>query len=232
LYSVVAHAPYSCSPELVTRVAGTRRRAPLSIHLAESAEEVEFLRTGGGPFRALLQDIGAWRDAWEPPRCDPVTWLDRVGYLQPGLLAVHGVHLRDAELERLRDAGAVLVTCPRSNEWVGAGLPPIAHAYAVGLPVAVGTDSLASVPTLNLFDELATLRRIAPEVTAASFLESATRVGAAALGLDGEYGTLAPGKRADLIVVEVPPDVRDVEEYLVSGVPASRVRPLPASPAA
>ena len=58
-------------------------------------------------------------------------------------------------MERLRRAGAVLVTCPRSNVWVGAGLPRLSHFYAARLPVAIGTDSLASAPTLNLFDELA-----------------------------------------------------------------------------
>jgi cytosine/adenosine deaminase-related metal-dependent hydrolase len=225
--SVVAHSPYSCSAEFIKRIAMARRSAPLTIHLAESAEEIEFLHTGGGPFRSLLQDLGVWPDGWQPPQCDPVTYLDRLGYLQPGLLVVHCVHLRNGDLERLRDAGAILVTCPRSNEWVGAGIPPLARAYADDVPVAVGTDSLASVPTLNLFDEMAAMRRIAPEVTAASFLESATRVGAAALGLDDELGTIAPGKRAELLVVDVPSGVTDVEEYLVSGVPADRVRPLP-----
>jgi cytosine/adenosine deaminase-related metal-dependent hydrolase len=223
----VAHSPYSCSPDLIKRVAVTRRSAPLTIHLAESAEEIEFLHTGGGPFRSLLQDLGVWPAGWRAPECDPVTYIDRLGYLQRGLLVVHGVHLRNGDLERLRDAGAILVTCPRSNEWVGGGIPPLARAYADDVPVAVGTDSLASVATVNLFDELAAMRRIAPEVTAASFLESATRVGAVALGLDRELGTIAPGKRAELLVVDVPSGVTDVEEYLVSGVPADRVRPLP-----
>jgi cytosine/adenosine deaminase-related metal-dependent hydrolase len=109
---------------------------------------------------------------------------------------------------------------------VGAGLPNVSRAYALGLKVALGTDSLASVPTLNLFDELAELRRIAPEVSAASLLESATRTGAHALGLGRILGTLDPGKRAAFTTVIVPTGERDVEEYLVSGVPATAVRPL------
>jgi cytosine/adenosine deaminase-related metal-dependent hydrolase len=225
-FSVVAHAPYSCSPGLITELANRRRTAPLAVHIAESPEEIEFLRTGRGPFRDLLEEVGVWDEEWPVPECDPITYLDRQGYLQPGLLAVHGVHLRDADLERLRDAGGVIVTCPRSNEWVGVGLPPLARAYATGVPVAVGTDSLASVGSLNLFDELAAMRRIAPEVTAAKFLESATRIGAAALGLEAELGTIAPGRRADLLVVDVPAGLTDVEEYLVSGVPASAVTRL------
>jgi cytosine/adenosine deaminase-related metal-dependent hydrolase len=90
--------------------------------------------------------------------------------------------------------------------------------------VAVGTDSLASSPTLNLFDELAAMRRIAPDVAPARFLESATRVGAAALGCAADHGTIEAGRRSAFAVVDVPAGVRDVEEYLVSGVPADRVR--------
>jgi cytosine/adenosine deaminase-related metal-dependent hydrolase len=103
-------------------------------------------------------------------------------------------------------------------------MPRVAHFYAAGLPVAIGTDSLASVATLNLFDELAELRRLAPDVTAASLLDSATRAGAEALGFGSAFGTLTPGKRAALVAVDVPAAVTDVEEYLVSGVPVSAVR--------
>jgi cytosine/adenosine deaminase-related metal-dependent hydrolase len=139
-------------------------------------------------------------------------------------MAVHGVHLSDDDMARLRRAGAVVVTCPRSNLWVGAGMPRVSHFYAAGVPVAIGTDSLASVASLNLFDELAELRRIAPDVAAASLLESATRIGAEALGFGASHGTIAAGKTAALVAVEVPAGVDDVEEYLVGGVPPSAVR--------
>jgi cytosine/adenosine deaminase-related metal-dependent hydrolase len=225
--SVVAHAPYSVSPTLFAEIGRCARAAPLSVHVAESAEEVEFLRTGRGPFRDLLEELGAWDEGWLVPGCEPVEYLRRVSYLRPGVLAVHGVHLTEGALERLASAGAVLVTCPRSNEWVGAGLPAVARFYASGVRVALGTDSLASAPTLNLFDELAALRRIAPDVAAASLIESATRVGAEALGFGHIYGTIAPGRRARFVAVEVPA-LTDVEEYLVSGVPASAVRHLSA----
>jgi cytosine/adenosine deaminase-related metal-dependent hydrolase len=227
-FSVVAHAPYSVAPALFAEIARQRRSTPLSVHLGESPEEIAFLRTGGGPFRDLLEDLGAWTDAWTTPACDPVEYLARVGHLAPPILIVHAVHLDDPALERLRDVGAVVVTCPRSNVWVGAGLPRVAHFYGTGVPVAIGTDSLASTSTLNRFDELAELRRIAPDVSAASLLDSATRVGAEALGFGGEYGTLEPGRRAALVAVDLPGAVGDVEEYLVSGVPAHAVRRLPA----
>jgi cytosine/adenosine deaminase-related metal-dependent hydrolase len=227
-FSIVAHAPYSVSPSLFTEIVRAARRAPLSIHLAESAEEIEFLRTGRGPIRDMIEALGVWTDTWQTPRCEPDEYVNHFDYLRPGTLVVHGVQFTAAALERLRSADVVIVTCPRSNEWVGAGIPPVAHFFASGIPVAIGTDSLASVSTLNLFDELAALRRIAPEVSAASLLDSATRIGATALGYGADYGTIAVGKRAALIAVRVPATVTDVEEYLVSGVTPADIQTLDA----
>ncbi len=84
--------------------------------------------------------------------------------------------------------------------------------------MAIGTDSLASVEDLNLFRELAEVRRLVPHVPARRLLESATITGAAALGFGAEFGTIEPGKRADLIAVRVPRTTEDVEEYLLSGL--------------
>ena len=144
--------------------------------------------------------------------------MDRLGLLTPQLLAVHGTQLDEHEIARLAQAGATIVTCPRSNRWTGAGTPPIEQFYASGVRVAIGTDSLASVEDLNVFAELAAVRQLAPHVPAARILESATIHGATALGFASEFGTLAPGKRADLIAVRVPSGVEDVEEYLLSGI--------------
>lgn len=224
--TIAAHAPYSVSPTLFREIAARAPAGPLTVHVGESDEEIEFLRTGGGPLRQLLERIGAWNAAWHVPRTGPVEYLAHVGYLRPGTLVVHGVHLTDDELERLRQARVTLVTCPRSNLWVGAGMPRLSHFYAAGIPVAIGTDSLASVASLNMFDELAEMRRIAPDVSAAALLDSATRVGAEAFELDDAYGTLAAGKASALVAVDVPAHVVDVEEYLVNGVPADAVRRL------
>jgi cytosine/adenosine deaminase-related metal-dependent hydrolase len=144
----------------------------------------------------------------------------------PGLLAVHAVQLEAQALNALARAGAFVVTCPRSNRWVGSGPPPLERFYASGVAVAVGTDSLASAPSLSVFDELAEMRRIAPGVPAAALIDSATRVGAAALGFGAEFGTIEPGKRAAFVAVDVPRGVTDVEEYLVGGVPAGAIHPL------
>jgi cytosine/adenosine deaminase-related metal-dependent hydrolase len=223
-YSVVAHAPYSVSPSLFREIVRRTGSEVLSVHLGESVEEIEFLRSGTGPIRAMLETMNIWNGSWRVPASDPVQYLSELGYLLEGVLIVHGVHLTDQALERGRRAGAVLVTCPRSNLWVGAGSPRLSHFFASGMPVAIGTDSLASVPTLNLFDELAELRRLAPELAAPTLLDSATRRGAVALGFGRDFGTLAPGKRAALVAVDVPAVERDVEEYLVSGVAAGAIR--------
>jgi cytosine/adenosine deaminase-related metal-dependent hydrolase len=216
--TVVAHAPYSVSPALFRAILAQSRGAPLAIHLAESPEEVEFLRTGGGPIRRMLEQLGVWTDTWRAPQCDPVQYVADLGYLRPGTLVVHAVRITEDGLDRVRKAGAVIVTCPRSNEWVGAGVPPLGWFYASGVPIAVGTDSLASSPSLSVFDELAAMRRLAPGVAAAALLDSATRIGATALGYGQDYGTITPGRRAALISVRVPSHVADVEEYLVGGV--------------
>lgn len=226
-FSVVAHAPYSTSPALFREIAARHEGpAPLAVHLAESNEEMEFLQTGSGPIRDMLEALEVWDEAWVPPGAHPVRYLKDVGYLQPGTLLVHGVHLGPLDLDDAREARAVVVTCPRSNVWVGGGVPPVARFYASGVAVAIGTDSLASVDSLNMFDELAALRRLAPEVEAARFLESATRIGAESLGYGSDFGSLTTGKQARGVAVAVPPSLTrgaDVEEYLVSGIPASAV---------
>jgi aminodeoxyfutalosine deaminase len=216
--TIVPHAPYSASPDLFRAIASAAAGHPLSVHLGESPEEVRFLGDGTGPWRDLLEGIGAWSDEWVPPACGPVDYLRRLGLLNDRLIAVHGVQFEDAELGQLAACGATVVACPRSNHWTGAGVPPIRRFFASGVRVAVGTDSLASVPDLNLFAEMAELRRLAPDVPARQILRSATVDGATALGFGRELGSIVAGKRAELIAVNVPAGVGDVEEYLVGGI--------------
>src|SRR5205085_11360760 len=169
-------------------VRATRGR-PLSVHLGESTQEIEFLRRGSGEWRALLESLGVWDPAWTAPGCGPVEYLERLGAVDENLIAVHGVQFDDDELSRLARVGATVVACPRSNRWTGAGPPPIERFYASGVRVAIGTDSLASVADLNMFAELAEMRRLAPGVPAARLLDSATRAGAVALGFGAGLGT-------------------------------------------
>jgi cytosine/adenosine deaminase-related metal-dependent hydrolase len=225
--ALAAHAPYSVAPLVFRAISQDVARdpfAPCSVHLAESMEEVEFIRSGEGPWRALLEELGVWDPEWVPPGGTPVQFLDDSGFLDGRVLAVHGVQMTDADLERLVARGATLVTCPRSNGHTGAGAPPISDFYRSGVRVAVGTDSLASSPDLNVFAELATMRALAPDVPATSLLDSATRQGARALGFDAEYGTIESGKRARLLTVDLPAGTDDVEEYLVSGIHPDQLR--------
>ncbi|MDP2388735.1 MAG: amidohydrolase family protein, partial [Acidobacteriota bacterium] len=227
--SLAPHAPYSTSPELFQAIraeVGASACPIMSVHLGESPEETELLATGTGPWRSMLELIGVWRDDWAVPGCGPVEYLDRLGVIDARTLVVHGVQFDDAALARLAAIGATLVTCPRSNQWVGVGLPPIQRFYDSGVPVAIGTDSLASVDDLNLFSELKTMRAIAPGVPASKLLESATLTGARALGLDADLGSLTPGKRAQIIAIELPGPVDDIEEYLVSGINPARIKHL------
>lgn len=217
-----AHAPYSVSPALF-RALAARVPGPRSAHLAESREECEFLRSGRGAWREILEARGRWNPAWRPPGSGPVDYLERLGWLRRDSLLVHGVQLTPAEIRRVAASGATIVTCPRSNAWTGAGVPPVAAFHAAGAAVAVGTDSLASAPDLNVFAELAQLRRLAPEVPARRILRSATLDGAAALGRGRTHGAVEPARRAALIAVRTPAAVRDVEEYLLTGIAPEQI---------
>jgi cytosine/adenosine deaminase-related metal-dependent hydrolase len=224
--TLAPHAPYSVSPALfraIAREVAARDRIT-SVHVGESPEEMAFLRDGRGGWREILERLGAWDPAWSAPACGPVELLDRLGTLNERTLLVHAVQLDEAELSRAAGRGATIVTCPRSNAWIGVGNPPVDRFYASGARVAVGTDSLASVGDLNLFMELAAMRRLAPAVSASRLLDSATRAGADALGFGGELGVLAPGARADMIAVGVPDGIADVEEYLVGGIEPQQIR--------
>ena len=231
-HAIAPHAPYSVSPALFALIRDALEGDPSArstVHLGESVAEVEFLQHGTGPCRSALERLDKWDRTWECPRSGPVEYLDSMGFLTDRVLAVHGVHFGAAELERLAAIGVTLVTCPRGNIRTGAGVPPIEEFFASGVRVAVGTDSLASVPDVNVFSELEELRRLAPAVPARALLQSATINGARALGFDADFGTIDAGKRDALIAVRLDGHVQSVEEYLVSGIDASQISWIPAS---
>jgi cytosine/adenosine deaminase-related metal-dependent hydrolase len=250
--SVAPHAPYSVSPELFRAIREEVAQSPVpisTVHLGESESEIEFLRDGSGAWPAMLKWVGSERSDWVPPGVGPVEYLDALDALDERTLVVHGVQLDEPALARLAALGCTLVTCPRSNQWVGAGAPPVARFYAAGVKVAIGTDSLASVGDLNLFAELKAMRWLAPNVPARELLDSATRIGAEALGLGAELGTIEVGKCGALIAVALSPELKpgpaggatsgrvgveplrtrplgrasDIEEYLVSGIDPRQV---------
>jgi len=229
--TIAPHAPYSVAPLLFRAIRADLDRHPFersTVHLGESPEEVEFVRAGTGAWRTLLQKIGTWTDEWKPPGTTPVAYLADAGFLDRRILAVHGVQFTSAELARLAALGTTIVSCPRSNRYVGVGSPPLAAFYDAGTDVAFGTDSLASVEDLNIFGELAEARRLAPRVPARRLVESATLTGARALGFEGEFGSIEPGKRAALLAVALREQTSDVEEYLLTGISPSQIRWLDA----
>jgi len=197
------HAPHTTSEPLLRALAGRARAAgaPLGIHASESAAEVAFLENATGPLSQLFRERGMWDDAWEPPGLTPIELLDRLGVLGPRGIAVHCVRLVHRDHAKLRSRGVHVVTCPRSNERLGVGLAPVPALLAGGVPVALGTDSLASAPDLDLFAEMAALRRAHPGLAPAAVLRMATWNGAVALGLADRLGSIEPGKLACLVVV-------------------------------
>jgi cytosine/adenosine deaminase-related metal-dependent hydrolase len=194
--SLAAHAPYTTSAALFREVKawGAARLKTVSTHVAESEEEIVFLRTGKGPLGDLLEERGMALGRWQPPDCGGVVYLDRLGFLDSLSLCVHVVHVSEEEIRLLRSSGAGVCCCPRSNIFLGNGLPPVARFLETGIPCGLGTDSLASNDDLNLFKEMAVLIDqcgVRPETA----LAMATIYGARNLGMAGLYGSLEEGKR-------------------------------------
>ncbi|MEO8499560.1 MAG: amidohydrolase family protein [Vicinamibacteria bacterium] len=176
---VAAHAPHSISKELFALL--MKDEGVRSIHVAESRSEDEFLRDGSGEWRSFL-DRRVGPIPFAAPRSTPVQYLDALGVLLPGLLAVHCVRVDEADAKLLATRSAVAVLCPRSNEFLGNGVPPLALLLGQGVPLALGTDSLASCPSLDVLEDARLLARKFPRVPKAVILNALTRGGALALG--------------------------------------------------
>jgi cytosine/adenosine deaminase-related metal-dependent hydrolase len=197
------HAAHSTSAPLIKALAGRSKAVgdPLSIHVAESEAEIRFLRDGSGPFRDFLVERDAWEESWQPPDHPPLEHLDRLGALGPRTLAVHCVQVGQPELSLLQAREVTVVTCPRSNRYLDVGTAPVSRMLSAGIPVALGTDSLASAPDLDLFGELHALCELHESLAPAAALRMATLNGARALNLHDRLGSIEPGKLAELVVV-------------------------------
>ena len=210
---VSPHTPYTIAAAVFADCVAIARDKGLRLHphVAESPAESEFVLTGGGPFAETMTKAGK---AMELIRdggsgLSPVGFLDKLGVLGPDMHAAHCVHCDPADRELLRDRGVHAALCVRSNGILQAGRPPVADYLREDSPFGIGTDSLASSPSLDLLEEAAALRALAREQGYAQddldrrILEAATVGGAAAMGLE-DVGRLAPGARADLAVFAVP----------------------------
>ncbi len=221
------HAPYSVSPELFRRIARycAERRLVTSVHLAESKDEIEFLRTGEGSFRELLIKLDRWDEGWEVPQISPVGYLDRLRFLNQHVLVVHGVHVNGDDLGILKERRASVCTCPRSNARIDVGgVAPVPAMLAAGLNVCIGTDSLASNDDLDLWNEMRFLRKLHPGLSEAAVLQMATLNGARALGFGDEIGSVDKGKKAALIRIIHDHPTTDPEALVLSNLPRRVVR--------
>ena len=212
--SLAVHAPYTASESLLREAKDwtSERAKVVSVHAAESEEEILFLSTGKGPLRDLLEERGMEPDRWQPPGCGTITYLDRLGFLDSLSLCVHVVQVSEEEIQLLQRSQAGVCLCPRSNLFIGNGLPPVRQFLDAGVHCALGTDSLASNTDLNLFEEMSVLVDqcgIGPDVV----LAMATFHGARNLGLTSHYGSLEKNKRWLAIRVAA----TDIESVIAAG---------------
>jgi 5-methylthioadenosine/S-adenosylhomocysteine deaminase len=208
---VSPHAPYTVSEPLYRRIAEYARaeRLPLAVHIAESWAEQEFVTAAKGPFAE------AWQRRGIPPvntARSSVAFLERAGVLGPNVLAIHAVRADAADIAVLKERGVAVAACPRSNRRHGHGDPPLRDFLAAGLPTGVGTDSVASVADLDLFDELRAARAVAGS-SADAAVRLVTVDAAHALGLT-DVGSLRAGAWADLCVVSGPGATKPAEDLL------------------
>ena len=197
------HAPYTVRPELLQAAVALAlpHGATVAMYLAESPEEIELLSSGGGPFQQFLAARGVWRDGIFGHR-RPLDELTRLAEA-PRALVIHGNYLDAEEIDCCAahaDRRSVIY-CPRTHAYFGHAPHPLPRLLAQGANVAVGTDSRASNPDLDLLAELRHVAHTVPEIAPHEILALGTSRAARALGWAKDCGTLAPGKLANLAVV-------------------------------
>jgi cytosine/adenosine deaminase-related metal-dependent hydrolase len=175
--------------------------------VAEHCEEIEFLRTGKGFCRELLESLGRWEPRWTPPGKTPVEYLDGLGALDSRTLLVHAVHMSESDWALAAKKGCTTIFCPRSNRNLGSGSPRIDRALSFGIVCALGTDSLASNTDLNLFAEAAFTLDNHPSINPKKVIEMITVNPARALGRKGCLGSIEPGAKAHMLAVTIPSEV-------------------------
>lgn len=216
--AISPHAPYTVHPDLLGRLCRLSREqaVPLAMHLAESPEELELLASASGTFVPLLNELGAWDPAAIPRGIQPLDYLRELA-IAHRVLVIHGSFLDTTEIEFLAgQAGHMsVIYCPRTHAYFEHGRYPLGQLLSAGVNVAVGTDSRASNPDLSVFEELRFVADRFPGIAPDAILRMGTIQGARALGIDGDAGSLKSGKRADFVVLSLPPhDADDPHELL------------------
>lgn len=196
--SLAGHAPHTTAPNVLRKLKAhaSGNGLPFSIHLAESEDELEFIRTAGGAWADFLTERGIRFSDWRLPSRSPVQHLENLGVLDRNTLAVHVIHADAEDIRILGRRKVHVCLCPRSNLSLHGRLPDVEKLADAGISLCLGTDSLASVPTLSVFDEMACLVECCPSLSPAQILAMATVNGAEALEIDETHGTLSPGRSA------------------------------------
>ena len=202
------HTLYSSGPDLLDAVVGIGHDlgAPVALHVAETVAEVDLVRDGSGELAPVAEKLA---HGFHPTGEAPIAYLDRLGVLD-GITAIHVCQTFPTDVGRLAATARGVVTCPRSNEWLHNGIAPVEQLLRAGVPVGIGTDSLASTPDLDLFAEARALRERFGSLSPRTVLEMMTLRGALALGIEEHVGVIEPGMQADLSAFRVP-DTEDPE---------------------
>lgn len=226
---VSPHAPFSVSDALFTAVAGFSAETglPVAVHAAESAAERRFVTAGEGLFADRLRARGI---AVARRGRSTIELLERTGILARRPLLIHCVDVDDDDVDRIIRAGASVAHCPAANARLGHGIAPVSTLVDAGVPVGLGSDSVASNNRIDILEEarLAQMFQRArlhdpSSLPAVRALRMATLDGARALGLDHVTGAIRPGLDADLCAVSLAaPHVRPVHDPVAAVVMAAR----------
>ena len=200
---VSPHAPYTVEPVGLKECALRARRenAPICIHVAETSEEEQFTLNGSGAFADYLKSLDTWDDSIPISGVRPIELLAGVGLLTRRTLLAHANYVSDRDIEAIAASGASVAFCPRTHHAFGHKPHRFREMLAAGINVCIGTDSLASNPSLSILDELRSLHRTHPDVPVETVLAMGTLNGNVALGRSGATGSLRAGSIADLAVI-------------------------------
>jgi 5-methylthioadenosine/S-adenosylhomocysteine deaminase len=180
-------------------------------HIAESPAEVTFIRNGAGVLAHDFRELAGWEQLmWMPSGTSVVKYLEHWGAFDADVIAVHAVQVSPADIEVFKKYDVAVAHCPKSNAKLGCGVAPVGGFLEAGLRVGIGTDSLASNNILDMFDEMRMViflqratRGSVSCMGADQIIRMATLGGAQVLGTDGLVGSLEPGKKADIIAVDM-----------------------------
>lgn len=206
--SIVPHAPYSVSTELLKKIVGFPGNHLLTMHNQESIAENEFFLYKGGDFLSLYKGLGIDLSFWTAPGKSGLLSVLPHFFRNQSLILVHNVHLSANDIrfifesKNIRPQQVFICLCPNANLFIGNGLPDIDLMLKTQLPIVLGTDSLASNTQLSIWDEIKTLQRSFPCLSIEQVLPWATINGARALDMDGILGSFEKGKRPGVVVIE------------------------------